>query len=325
MHCTYVYVLTHPHHRDHSDPEQQSASYYPDNRKRGIADVETISELQNKGPLLTIALALFGEGSFIGSRVAYPETVIGAAQRLPNNTCTGFAPLHYFMQETVGFTSWQDSDDPGCIISNATSNEADVDLQIRSWIRIFDNLDNERLTAAMNAAAFLATKAWMDNQVPSIGHSLSVEYDLGIETLIPSISLAGIVVISALYFIFLLSLLATAAYASFTPRWTHSLDAFTMMRLGAAMGEEKLPLLVGRRHNSVRALDDTPGWLGDGHEEADIGRLSLGATSALRRGRRYASYDGDDEPVVQFDSRDQFLAYRMREIREDLADTRQVR
>lgn len=101
--------------------------------------------------------------------------------------------------------------------------------------------------------------------------------------------------ISALCLGFLVPLILMAVYASFTPCWTHPLHAFTMMRLGAVIGEKKLPLLVGPTPPSLSALNTTPGWVGDEQENAEIGKLRLGAVSRLKRGRRYASCEGESD------------------------------
>lgn len=245
-------------------------------------------QVQNKVPLLTIAVTLFGPGSFIDAHVLNPSPLIDAAQRLPNGTCTGFAPLSYFLLDTTGIATSHVSNDQECIVSNATWNVQAVDLQVRTPIRIFANAHSTQLSTVVKAAAFLATKAWIDHQVRAQAHLLTVQYDLGIDTVIASISLVGIIIISTLYVVFLLSLLAMAAYPSWTPRWTHSLDVFTMMRLGAGMGEDRVPLLVASRQRLVRALDEMPGWVGNGCDGKDFGRLSLSADAALRKERRYA-------------------------------------
>lgn len=94
-----------------------------------------------------------------------------------------------------------------------------------------------------------------------------------------------------------------------------------MMRFGAAMGED-LPLRIGNHQSKVRVLDEAPGWIGDRDQEGEAGTLGLGAGVRLRKGRRYRSYEGDHEKEPFAGNREQFNAIRMREIREDLEDSR---
>ena len=95
-----------------------------------------------------------------------------------------------------------------------------------------------------------------------------------------------------------------------------------MMRFGAAMAEQ-LPLMVGNKQKHIHVLDEAPGWVGDKNEHAEIGSLGLGATTRLRSGRKYRCYDGDNEEKgPEWENREQFMTYRLQEIREDLQDTR---
>jgi hypothetical protein len=60
---------------------------------------------------------------------------------------------------------------------------------------------------------------------------------------------------------------------------------------------DKLPLMVGRRTDQVKVLDEMPGWIGDtAGADDEVGRLGLGAPRMLRGERRYRCYDGDHEP-----------------------------
>lgn len=70
-----------------------------------------------------------------------------------------------------------------------------------------------------------------------IFRQLKIHQDPGEDVVMPSISLAGIIVVSVFLGIHLLGLLLLALYAAFSPTWTDHLDAFAMMRLGATISE----------------------------------------------------------------------------------------
>lgn len=119
--------------------------------------------------------------------------------------------------------------------------------RIRNVLCKFKQTGTTNLENAFNAASFLANKAWMQHVAMS-GHDLHVSYGTGKDTEVPTISLAGIVVVSAIY---LGSLIALGIYATYPPRWTDQLDSFAMMRIGSALAPDVPPA----------ASDATRGWL----------------------------------------------------------------
>lgn len=122
-----------------------------------------------------------------------------------------------------------------------------------------------------------------------------VNYDLGADTNVPTISTAVMNLISILIAMFLPGLLALAVYASATPSWADSLDAWAMIRIGAAVGSERLPLLVGKNTDAIGGMDELPGWLGDADEMAVTGRIELGALGSVRSRRRYLCNEADED------------------------------
>lgn len=68
-----------------------------------------------------------------------------------------------------------------------------------------------------------------------------------------------------------------------------------MMLLGAAMAD-KLPLMVGRRTDQVKVLDEMPGWIGDtAGADDEVGRLGLGAPRMLRGERDHEPFSKEEE------------------------------
>jgi hypothetical protein len=121
-----------------------------------------------------------------------------------------------------------------------------------------------------------------NNVLPKSSHTLSISFDHGADTQIPSISLAGIIVVSLLLAIFLVSLFIMASYASISSRWTDQLDSFAMMRIGASIADH-VPLKIGNRTHEMSVLDEIPGCIGNAAEENEIGRLALGGENSLAK------------------------------------------
>lgn len=204
--------------------------------------------------------------------------------------------MGFLLADDIGQTT--SNNDEFCITHTVGGDPISLDIVIASWISNF-NYDEERLTNAFSAAAFLANQAWMENNVPLLGRSLSISFDMGHDTHIPVISQAGLICVSLLLGLYILILLAFALYSASTPRWTSTLNSFAMMRIGAAIAD-KVPLLVGQKTDRIDVLDKIPGSVGDQSDESDVmGKIGLGAPKPLSatKNRRFESYPGDREPL----------------------------
>jgi hypothetical protein len=254
----------------------------------------------NKGPLLQTALALFGLGSFIDVRTrALQSNSFGmdnttAFQLYRSGQCTGgMVPFLPLLRDEIGQGQVGNPID-GCsrqlTPEPADSAQLETMYYLSSFVfNTYDGFAGERITNAFSAAAFLANQAWM---LSAFDGRLMVQYDLGADMQVPVLSLTGIIVVSVLLGLFLLVLLGVAVYAWRTPTWTTTLDAFAMLRIGAAVGAPLRPtrdsdeaenerLLLFPRNGAVgvAALDQTPGWVGDvSHAEGGevMGQLALG-------------------------------------------------
>lgn len=123
-------------------------------------------------------------------------------------------------------------------------------------------------------------------------------YDSGTDITIPRISLTGIIVPSVLLGVFLVALFGLAVYSAFTTRWTDQLDAFAMLRIGASIAPD-IQFRVIDKPGRISALDELPGWVGDGTDgEGRLGELALGARRRLNGTRRFPLY------VVEGEKRD---------------------
>lgn len=272
----------------------------------------SLERLFNKGPLLTITLALFGTGSFIAERMRnpeaffYPNTTWNAEP--PNyDTCVDQAPLFGLLTDTLN-QAQIGNDDAWCL-TNTVENHDNLQRQIVNWIlalywNTWDGYAGERIQNAWTAAAFIANEQWlMSSAFESVNMNWGLSYDYGADSLKPVISPSAKLGISVLLGIFLSALLGLALYAACTPRWTDDLDGFALVRLGAAMSGD-LRLRVAHGQDGIAELDRLPGWVGDAtNGEGPVGELGVGVGSALRRGREYIAYDAlATGPVERFET-----------------------
>lgn len=239
----------------------------------------------NRGPLLTIAMALFDRPSFIATGVRLPEAygAPGDPARY-SNTCVDFTPLGRLLGLDYIY----------CISNADATYGLGIDSLMINFIMNFQ-LKSEILSKAFTSAAFLANHVWLTHTLDNRQDqsSLAVSFDMGADSQIPTISRGGIIAVSVVMGLFLATLLALVAYSLWTTRWTSRLDAFAMMRMGAAM-PDRLPLRVGRNTDAIKALDDNPGWVGDASVDGElVHRLGLGAPRNIDGSKRYECYPGN--------------------------------
>lgn len=159
--------------------------------------------LSNRGPLSTIALALFGSSSFIAERIAnpdgfvYPNMTWEEYQATPNaGACVAQAPF----MGLLGFVT-DTGDQIGNPLSPCLTNDVhdhdDVQNQLVNFIHTlyyntwdgYEINDGSRITNAFTAAAFLTNEAWLlsTSSMPT----WSIYYDMGADTMIPVRILMG--------------------------------------------------------------------------------------------------------------------------------------
>ncbi|CAK1359758.1 unnamed protein product [Cercospora beticola] len=260
----------------------------------------------NKGPLLTIALALFGTGSWIADRTQHPDFYVNQNVTSRTYACTERVPFAGLLasMDADSATIASDYDNMvGCVSNNNMHSDylqENIFDYVQMHIGPITGRDGRgptyeaKLNNAWEAAAFLANERWLKSGQRA---TLTVNYDPGAPIQIPHISTAGMILISVLLSIYLVSLLAMAVYGNWNPHWTSRLDAFTMMQLGAAISEH-LPLQLANNTHIIRILDEVPGWVGDSSEQPEddtaVGKIGLGASGALRAGKRYKCYTSND-------------------------------
>ncbi|PPJ59969.1 hypothetical protein CBER1_10150 [Cercospora berteroae] len=258
-----------------------------------------LNTLKNKGPLLAVAMALFGYGSYIPDQLDHPEAYISNITYFddsPKNktnhasSCINQRPFESLLQPQYGSSA-------KCVMDDFRSLE-ELDDGIARYLQSFyvntkyQVVDPERPTNAFAAAVYLATEAWFTTGHADWG-SRSVYSDPGADTTIPTMSLASMIVLSLMLGMYLACIIALSVYSSSKPLWTRQLDSFTMMRIGAEV-HEQVPFNVCFEVSAVRVLDDMPGYVGDATGgEGDVGILGIGSNTPLTGVRRYKSYRAD--------------------------------
>lgn len=280
---------------------------------------QTYFDINTIAPLQLIARALFGRDSFLETWPRLFTDLQGPEEDPKKITCYATSPLGGLLERTFANTNITDLFiGYPCSVSNEVSS---INVAIVQWLWTLVNVGDGILSEAFDAAAFLAIRAWMQfGGTWSYDYQLNVWYDMGQETVIPAISVQGIVLNSALLAAYLGSLLWLAIYAYRAPRWTRTLDAFAMMRIGSAVAEH-VPLLAGRDVNKLDVLDVIPGRIGDGagddedgagdgDGDAEIGRLTLGGRAPLGFDRPYRCYEGMEELMSEVEGKEMKLKAR---------------
>lgn len=235
------------------------------------------------GPLATIALAIFGPGSWFDTQqLLFPNTIS------PNET---------------GWTLYLDEDtryeQQLLLLASLTQNEYDAyntGVPIYEWLEFFIvDGHNTSLLEALTGASFYALKALINTNERHYYDPNPVR-KAGYETVVlPSISLAGIIVVSVLMALYLIPLLALALYAGLSKSWTTRLDSFVMLRMGAAVGQGNLPMQFGKSLGKIAILDDLPGVVRDVSAPDDkIRQIALGVGGVrLQKKAKYPAYPGN--------------------------------
>lgn len=259
-----------------------------------------MSNIANKGPLLNIAMALFGEGSFVD--VQHTTMVAYANSGVVDGGCIDIVPFISLLSNSYKPVPFHPCLMGLYFIDSSTAgwqgdNEFMMHAIIAAYFWTFSGDQygptSDEIQNAFTSAAFLANDMMMTNNYQT--QSIEISYDMGADVTIPRISRAGIIFISVLLALDLASLLVLAIYSAWIPRWTGTLDSFAMMRIGASISE-RVPLLATNDAESITTLDEAPGWMGNA-SSGEIGELCLGGERPLAKTKRYEGYDKD--PVAE--------------------------
>ncbi|RAO69357.1 uncharacterized protein BHQ10_005369 [Talaromyces amestolkiae] len=235
------------------------------------------------GPLATIALALFGPGSFADTQ-----------QTAPN--------FYSIDTNETGWKLFLDSYAAGDSQLPLTPLGFKVGLDsyaAHDWFGSF-SAPSADASSAFTQAGFLAIKAMFDSDSNYGYMSIYSNNDVLEQITLPSMSLPAVIACSILFGLYMIPLLLLALYAAFSHRWTDTLDAFTMLRMGAALGQKDLPLLVGKNKRKIDILDNLPGVVRDiSGPDDQVRQIAFGIEGGmpLQLRKRYLAYPGNHDPM----------------------------
>jgi hypothetical protein len=247
----------------------------------------------NIGPLTSLVLALFGEGSFVDTRLANPPAyvVIERPETGPteerdftradySNNCISSMPLAYLM----------DNYQTGCWTDRDSNSEKDIMYQVNTFLSYFTA--ETQMQMALTVGAFLANKAWLAPDGSSryaYGTSRRIYVDQGVLTIKTSVSMAGIIAGSVLLGAHLLGLLALAIYTVIKKPFVPWLGAEVLIKAGTQYAEVLGAVEGDKQWKEAAAA--CKGFVGDEKPSDELGRMVFGASAGLSR-MRNRKYEG---------------------------------
>lgn len=248
----------------------------------------------NLGPLTTLGLALFGEGSFVDTRLTNPSSYIPNRPVAPetledgytglssSGNCLFLSPMTFFGQGNLETNS--------CIRDWALDSQSNVISVVEDFLGTFGSLDQTH--QALTMAASLANKVWFSGVKadPSLtfGTTRKLDVDPGVKTIKTDLSAAKVIAGSLLVGTHLLGLLAlvySVAKRPFVP-W---LGSMVMVKAGTAFAEILSAAEGDNQWKENSAV--CSGFIGDEKPDNNQGRVAFGAVAGV--GTRHLRKDGD--------------------------------
>ena len=241
------------------------------------------------GPLMTSATALFGNNSFL-HLVSDNATSMSASQTLAVLCEHGGLPF----SQVIGIVKFNNLHQSRCydVPSRLPFRAFDeyaataLDEVVASWFSMFEETwDAEYL---LEIAMFVANSATLNRAVAGAGplYAREIFHSPGTQFSKPSMTTAGVIVVSAFMLLQVVALAAMVWYVNTVPTWVASLDAMAMARLGRAMRDGELPPigpLSEKDWDRLRGVDALVG-IGDGGRETRGPREPAGVVSGHQPG-----------------------------------------
>ncbi|QIW94513.1 hypothetical protein AMS68_000031 [Peltaster fructicola] len=248
----------------------------------------------NTGPLLMTAIAMFGNGSMLSTRALHPDSYSDNYTKVETGDLAG-ADLCYERIPFVPLLSrYTYMPDTCATLTNGDTGLFSQQYKMVDALYSSASAEDGGFENAFTVAAVLANEAYFTTTDTTGGlatgltPSFSVSYDMGADTTIPAISKSTIIALSVLMAIFLAALLALAVYGTLYPVWTHQLDSWAMLRIGASLAESATLRAGDASKSSIP--DETPGWIGDSTQgESQYGEVAVGGSGRLNKRRAYLS------------------------------------
>ncbi|RAL00317.1 uncharacterized protein BO80DRAFT_425814 [Aspergillus ibericus CBS 121593] len=211
-------------------------------------------ELYAAGPLMTSALALFGNQSFFGA--ASNASNSSSARSALSDICR-FDAFPFNRLESAGFNMAAAYCDE--LLWTLEYHDNDFLYQqllftVYTWIASFNV--TETAATALNMATYFANEAVLTNTAAQgyAHNSREIYFDSGSVIIKPKWSLAAVITISILIGLQILGLCLIMVYCHSVPTWTGSFDAFAMLRVGAELQRSQHVRFAGIRDTDKQDL-----------------------------------------------------------------------
>ncbi|GKZ18939.1 hypothetical protein AbraIFM66951_001899 [Aspergillus brasiliensis] len=246
-------------------------------------------ELYAAGPLMTTALALFGNQSFFNAASNTTTTNITRS----NARSTLFSICQFNLLPFTRLTDAAFGDAAGSCDELWWSIDRYPDsywyqelmYTVYTWIASFN--DTQSAAIALNMATYFANEAVLTNTATQNypENTRPIYFNGGTVTIKPKWSLPGVITISILIGLQILGLCLLVLYCRAVPTWTDTLDAFAMLRMGA-----ELQLQQRVRHVRFAGIRDT-----DTRDWEDLSHID-GLVGVIDRGKEVVE---EEEPSTR--------------------------
>ncbi|KAF5634569.1 hypothetical protein F52700_5762 [Fusarium sp. NRRL 52700] len=228
------------------------------------------------GPLMTVALALFGNSSFFqAARVADRDTYNQTINNICDNSMfpmLGIMPREY----NLGWCS-----------PSVRNRKHSLKMQDVIYY-YFNGLKNEEATAqALEKAMFFANEALLTT-VASLSHKRPIFYSPGTAVMKPKKDLVAVITVTALIGLQVMALCALMWFILRAPTWTMTLDADALAQIGGQLKEWGEPRPDLTQINGIVGVDET-----HNHAETSSMRLPQGQDAASHPGPLHLTLGGE--------------------------------
>ncbi|KAF2139223.1 uncharacterized protein K452DRAFT_300300 [Aplosporella prunicola CBS 121167] len=235
--------------------------------------------LNVSGPLMTSAIAIFGNESFF--HIAASSNGSSAAAARDEICRQGNIPFARYSYNMFG----KMPDYCNKTLDEDSTSSRTLARLMNGWLWYWNDTKNAR--ELLKASIFLAsheTLAQTVDETYSQG-SRTIYTAPGATIIKPDVSTTGIVIISTLIALQVLGLSYVVWYIGRVPIWTSALDAFAVARIGSNIGLQNLAP-IGRADHDLQKLSRMDGLVGtvtDSRNGDGIVGLGLGAPGVVTR------------------------------------------
>lgn len=224
---------------------------YPYTLAPAPVDPYNIVNYYAAGPLMTSAIALFGNQSFFA-------LASNATNSTASSALTSICQFDILPFTRIVLTKFGESDG-SCYDLAYTLGSGDVYASltnmIYTWISAFN--DTESANMALEMATYFANEVVLTGAAAQgeLQGSRNIYFSEGTAVPKPKWSLAAVITVSILIALQIVGVCLIMAYTQSVPTWTDSFDAFAMLRMGADLQRRQNVRFAGIHDTDKHDLD----------------------------------------------------------------------